>query len=164
MYLTFKPLSLEDATQLHEWLQLPHVREFWDNGLRTIPQVMEFYFQDNGVKRFLFYIDDQPAGYIQSYVVDPSNHYYQYTLPQEKTMGVDIFMGNTHYLGKGLAKMILQNFIKQICYDADRILIDPESTNARAIHVYQKCGFVKVAECVVENKNLQIMLAVPVRP
>jgi RimJ/RimL family protein N-acetyltransferase len=159
--ITFRLLVSDDAKQLHKWLQIPHVREFWDDGNRTLDQVISYYFKDNGVKRFIFFIDDQPAGYIQSYFFDQANLYYQFTLPDQKTVGIDYFIGNAIYLGIGLARKILKNFIEQICQDADRILVDPDPANTKAIHVYHCCGFVKVSECNVENKTLQIMLAVP---
>ena len=55
--ITFKSLTSSDSKQLHEWLPLPHVRKFLDNGLRALDQVISYYFKDNGVKRFIIFID-----------------------------------------------------------------------------------------------------------
>src|SRR5579871_3607265 len=136
--ITFRLLASEDAKQLYEWLQLPHVRKFWDNGLRTHEQVVSYYFKDNGVKRFIFFVNGDPAGYIQSYLVDQANQYYSFTFPNQKTVGTDYFIGNEKYLGAGLAKKILKNFIEQVCQDADRTKIDfRKAVSDDAAFIYQ---------------------------
>jgi len=155
--ITFKPLSSEDCNQLHQWLQLPHVREFWDDGNRTIEQTESYYYRENGVDRFIFLIDCQPIGYIQSYDAKLHAECKKFCKENKKTVGVDFFIGNKAFLGKGFAKIIMQEFIKLHCVDAVRVIVDPDPKNSRAIHVYEACGFVKHLTCLIENKVHEIM-------
>ena len=89
--LTFTFLAPKDCPLLHQWLQLPHVRAFWDDGLRTEDQVRQYYFKDNGVLRFLFFIKEEAAGYIQTYRIASQDPYGAYTLPAKENWGMDFF-------------------------------------------------------------------------
>ncbi len=145
----------KDFTVLHQWLQNKHVREFWDDGDRTLEQVKNHYKPEEGIKRYLFYIEDQPAGYFQSYIVDKENEYYSYSL--KNTLGIDFFIGNENLLNKGHAIHILSYFIKECCVEADRILVDPQASNAKAIHLYKKYGFTQMGEQIIDGKAHLIM-------
>lgn len=157
--VNFKKLSFEDCNQLHQWLQLPHVREFWDDGNRTVEQVHSYYYRNNGVARFLFLIDGEPAGYIQSYFVDDAHPYKKFILAK-KTNGVDFFIGNKKFLGIGLAQSILEQFIRDFCHDANSIVVDPNSKNEKAIHIYKKCGFSTVGKYNLSDKLNEIMMLI----
>jgi RimJ/RimL family protein N-acetyltransferase len=142
--LSFKTLTPEDGSLLHEWLQLPQVRAFWDDGLRTVAAVKDYYFQANGVLRFLFYLNEEAAGYIQTYHIGPEDLYAAFTLPAKENRGLDFFIGNEKFLNQGLAGLILKEFILKHCSGAARIIVDPEPRNKKAIHVYEKLGFRKL--------------------
>lgn len=154
----FRNLQKEDCHILHLWLQEPHVREFWDDGIRTLEQTQSYYYQENGVDRFIFLIDSHPAGYIQSYDLKLSDNYKKFSKENKKTIGVDFFIGDKQVLGKGLAKIIMQKFIEFHGHDAVRVIVDPEPKNSKAIHVYEKCGFKKFVTCLVDNKPHDIMI------
>lgn len=44
----FAPLTLTQLPLLHGWLQRPHVREFWDDGDRTLGQVQAIILPSSG--------------------------------------------------------------------------------------------------------------------
>jgi RimJ/RimL family protein N-acetyltransferase len=155
--ITFKKLSLDDCACLHRWLQLAHVRLFWDDGHRSLQQVQEYYWRDDSIKRYLFFIDDKPAGYIQSYVIARAHEYGKFSLPDGKTLGVDYFIGNEDFLGKGWALFILKRFISFRCKGIERVIVDPEPENKKAIHIYEKCGFKKIGEQIIKNKRYCMM-------
>jgi RimJ/RimL family protein N-acetyltransferase len=150
--LTFQRLSANHDKQLFEWLQLPHVKLFWDDGDRTLEQVRAHYFKQDDVERYLFFIDSQAAGYIQSYSIDASNAYVAYALPNLNNIGMDFFIGNTDFLNRKLATTILAEFIRVHAKQASRIIVDPEPHNLKAIHIYQTAGFVQLGECAVNDK------------
>ncbi len=110
--IIFKKLSPDDLYHLHLWLQEVHVREFWEDGDRTIEQVNSHYFCNDGTQRYMFLINGELAGYIQSYIIDSENEYIEFVAKNQVNMGIDFFIGNTRYLGKGLAKAILEKFVE----------------------------------------------------
>lgn len=156
--IEFRDLLKEDCHILHAWLQEPHVREFWDDGNRSIEQTQSYYYQENNVNRFIFLIDGYPVGYIQSYDVALHGEYKKFSKKNKITIGVDFFIGNKQFLGKGFAKIIMQKFIEHHTHDASRIIVDPDPKNSKAIHVYETCGFEKVMTCIIDNKPHDIMI------
>lgn len=71
------------------------------------------------------------------------------------TISLDFGIGSKELLGKGLAAPTLMAFTKfyqdEIDPKADTFFIDPDESNPRATHVYEKAGFQKVAEFVSGN-------------
>lgn len=154
-HIRIATLTENDFPVLHQWLQNKHVREFWDDGDRTLEQVKNHYKPEEGIKRYIFFIEDEPAGYFQSYMVDKENEYNSYSL--KDTLGIDFFIGNETFLKKGHAIHVLSCFIKECCVEADRVLVDPQPSNAKAIHLYKKYGFSQMAEQIINGRVHLIM-------
>lgn len=58
---------------------------------------------------------------------------------------MDQFIGETEYWGRGIGTKLIQSMIKYLTEQriASKIVMDPQTWNERALHVYEKCGFVK---------------------
>ncbi len=67
--------------------------------------------------------------------------YYKHKKKDGHAITLDIFIGNPNYLGRGLAPQIIKTFLKTHFGDISEVFIDPEESNQRAVHVYQKTGF-----------------------
>lgn len=144
--INFKLLDLADCTLLHTWLQQEHIRAFWDDGDRTIQEVINHYMPlTDSTKRFIFFIDLLAVGYIQSYIID------------ENDIGIDFFIGNSDFLGKGYAMIILKKFIGTYCSNKN-VIVDPAINNQKAIHIYQKLGFCKLNEFNQNETVHQLMV------
>lgn len=61
---------------------------------------------------------------------------------------LDLFICDLNYLGEGLAVPMIGEFLTSQFPNVKKVLIDPEATNARAIHVYQKAGFKIIGEFI----------------
>ncbi|GEM47085.1 GNAT family N-acetyltransferase [Deinococcus cellulosilyticus] len=158
MQISFLPLQDDHLTLLHCWLQQPHVREFWDDGDRTLEDVQASYGSaDRDVDAFLILLEDCPIGYIQAYPVDAESPFV--FCRRGNTWGMDLFIGEVKHLGKGLGFQAVQVFADFLHteYGADRVLIDPSIRNHRAIHIYQKAGFEPVAELVHAGERLLLL-------
>lgn len=67
---------------------------------------------------------------------------YLLTSPEGKdAITLDLFICDLNYLGKGLSVQMIHEFLFSKFPNIKEVLIDPESTNTRAIHVYEKAGF-----------------------
>lgn len=161
MRASFIPLEPPHLPTLHRWLQLPHVREFWDDGDRTPQQVQAHYFgPERDVAAFLMVLDGENAGYVQAYEVDATSDYAAWRSETGETWGIDLFIGEERWLGRGLAAGIVRDFIahwQQLRPALRRVLIDPETRNERARHVYKKAGFVALGRVEMEGKELVMM-------
>ena len=130
---TFRKLEEADFELLFNWLQQPHVKEWWDDGDDTIAKVKLHYTKGaDTVTRFLLLSDNkEPVGYFQ-YYVEPYG-----------VIGIDQFLGDVSLINKGLGTKAVMAFSKLIreTKQPTTIIVDPEPENHRAIRCYEKVGF-----------------------
>ena len=129
----FRPLSEDDFATLLEWLQRPHVKQWWDNGDDTLARVAEHYSRDRQTtRRFIAVIDGEDVGYFQYYRLERGH------------FGIDQFLADGNSLSKGIGTCCVLAFVKMIsAVEAlEEVSVDPHPANGRAIACYSRCGFV----------------------
>lgn len=143
---TFQPLKESDLPLLFEWLALPRVGAWWRES-RDWKTFQEKYTKKfinvNDVGSFIAYHKSKPIGYIQWYDVAQCpirNEQYP-----ERTFGIDLFIADANYIGKGYGPLLMKQFIqaKIMPKNPSKIITDPEITNTQAIRAYEKVGFKK---------------------
>ncbi|MPZ10109.1 MAG: GNAT family N-acetyltransferase [Kiloniellaceae bacterium] len=133
MTIHFRPLGNDDLAMLLEWLQRPHVKEWWDDGDDTLEKVAAHYADvTDRTRRFILELDGEAAGYFQYYRIDTT------------WIGTDQFLACPNDLSKGLGTGCLLAFIDMIAVAEAPpcVAVDPHPANRRAIRCYEKCGFV----------------------
>jgi RimJ/RimL family protein N-acetyltransferase len=162
--ITFKEFSLEDVPQYYKWAEKPHVKEIWfKEGYQPKESIIK-KISGNGIDYpFVILVDDKPIGHIQFWDIYARdqleiNDQDYFTGEPEGTYGIDIFIGEDDYLGKGYGTQIIIAFTKLLFekYHAKKIVIDPDADNIRAIRCYEKAGFrfLRFAECKVDGKTM----------
>ncbi|GIO30080.1 MULTISPECIES: GNAT family N-acetyltransferase [Paenibacillus] len=147
--LSVRSLTEEDAPLLAAWLSDPRVLEFYEGRDRPhdLAQVYaHFYRKDSDSVRNIVMYGDRPVGYVQYYEIDEEEReLYGYAGTRERIFGMDQFIGETDCWNRGIGTRLVQAVAKYLLSElqADRIVMDPQAWNARALHVYEKCGFVK---------------------
>ena len=129
----FRPLSPDDFAKLLEWLQRPHVKQWWDNGDDTLDKVAEHYSRDPlTTRRYVAVIDGEDAGYFQYYRLEPGH------------VGIDQFLADGGSLSKGIGTGCVLAFVEMIAAveAPETVLVDPHPANGRAIACYRNCGFI----------------------
>jgi aminoglycoside 6'-N-acetyltransferase len=147
--LSVRPLAEEDAALLAAWLSDPRVLEFYEG--RDQPHDLDrvqkhFYAEDSGIVRNIVSYGNRPIGYIQYYEIDgEERELYGYAGSQENIFGMDQFIGEPDYWNRGIGTMLIRAMEKYLLGEmkADRIVMDPQTWNTRALRVYEKCGFVR---------------------
>lgn len=143
-------LKKEDAAQLSSWLSDPAVLEFYegrDNPFDLERVEREFYDPDEEGVLCIVEFDGVPAGYIQFYEVsDEERKRFGYADRSEVIYGMDQFIGEPELWNKGVGTLLVQGMVNYLTdvKKADRVIMDPQSWNARALRCYEKCGFKKV--------------------
>ncbi|MCF8067155.1 MAG: acetyltransferase [Desulfobacterales bacterium] len=154
-----KTISFCKASQsckelVHQWWHSPHVVEFWDNSEKMWNNFSDYI---SGKKDLYDYwigaCDEDPFSLIiTSDVSEDSPKYLKPWIATEgKTLTIDFMIGELPYLGKGLAANTLISFADFLSENISTLLIDPESANIKAIHVYEKAGFKKVDRFTPED-------------
>jgi len=139
----FRRLVESDLGLLHQWLNTPHVLEWWD---RPAPDAVRAKYlpRVTGPSDAVPYIicrDEIPIGYIQLYRVEAG----AWRLPDVRGgAGLDLFIGDTRYLHRGFGAEILRQFIREVAFQDETMtmcFIDPSPRNHIAIRAFEKAGF-----------------------
>ena len=146
--LNVRLLRKEDNGQLAKWLSDPAVLEFYegrDNPF-DVDKVNHVFYDDDDAVKCLIEFNDQTIGYIQFYQLDnETSKVYGYS-KDENIYGMDQFIGEVSFWNKGIGTLLVTSMVTFLIRDkkADRVVMDPQTRNTRALKCYEKCGFKKV--------------------
>jgi len=145
MKFQFRPALKSDKNIILEWLEQDYIQEWlFGEGLENTIRDLEnslagesSYFQ-----HWLALENKTPVAYLMtSSISKHSDDMRVWSQTKGRVITLDIFIGNRDYLGKGFAHLVIQEFLHDRFPEIDEVLIDPEVSNKKAVHVYQKAGF-----------------------
>jgi aminoglycoside 6'-N-acetyltransferase len=147
--------EMQDYLLMEKWRTDERVLVYY--GGRDYPYLLEKVIVtyrprikgEEPVNPCIFYYQNQPIGYLQYYALNdlPETDRQKYFLEQTNNVyGIDLFIGEPEYWNQGIGTKVLTSAINYIFtqLQADKIVIDPDIKNHRAIRCYEKCGFVKI--------------------
>lgn len=145
---TFAPVTLGDLPLILDWLTMPHLREWWGEPEEEFGYIRDMITGRDRTRPYVFSIDGQPVGYIQYWFVQHfqnatwvDNHPWLAELPSD-AVGLDLSIGNPTKLSQGIGSGALRTFAEWLAQQGHRtIVIDPDTTNTRAVRAYEKAGF-----------------------
>ena len=131
----FTPAQVSQRVLLHERLKQNHIKEWiHEVGLQnTLTGLEQFFIVESETTYWIGYDKGIPFAFL---INSPEG---------SDAITLDLFICDVDYLGKGLAVPMIQEFLIRHFLNIKKVLIDPEATNVRAIHVYKKVGF-KIVE------------------
>jgi aminoglycoside 6'-N-acetyltransferase len=138
-----RPMTAADLPMLRNWLEEPHVSEWWGDADEQFALVRGD-LDDPAMEQFIVAIGDQPFAYLQCY--DPSAWPENGLGVQPMgTRGMDQFIGEPDMIGRGHGSSFIKSFLQRLIRSGTpRIVTDPAPTNQRAVRVYEKAGFKSV--------------------
>lgn len=144
----FRPLTEDGLPLMHRWLNLEHVMRFYSPGGMTYEAVKRKYLpRINGTEPTYSYLimdGEFPVGYIQAYLICDFPDYARAIGVDDRAAGVDLFLGEPNYIGRGLGPAIIRQFLREVVWGrmgASACVIGPEVHNQAAIRAYAKAGF-----------------------
>lgn len=156
--LSIRQLKDGDQQFLLKWLTNPKVLKYYEGRDRSfsLKKIEEKFFQrEDEETRCLIQYNELPIGYLQFYPVDAKERkVYGYKDYAEEMYGMDQFIGDLDYWNKGLGTRLVKLVSNYILSEkgAERVVMDPQTWNERAIRCYEKCGFKKVK--LLPNREL----------
>lgn len=160
----FAPLTGADLPLLHRWLQEPHVRAHYDDGLRTLEQVAAYYADclrgREPTRLYICSLDGTPIAFLQTYRIADYPDYAAIVEVGDDAAGVDMLIGEPAYVHRGLGGPLLAAFVERIVWPvigARACWIGPSVDNPRAIRAYEKAGFVHVKTVCVAPEREYLM-------
>lgn len=164
--LTFEPLNQTHFGKVHEWFNKLHVQAFYSLRPWTLEEVykklMPYLQGEKQIKCFIIYQGTHPFGYIQSYPIK-ENPWENQDLPEKiikEAAGIDLFIGEEDYLGKGLGSEIISQFLEKHIWPFFRYcLADTDVRNKASLGLFYKCGFIEHKKIFFKNAlNQQVFL------
>ncbi len=147
----FRALTEETLPLLHTWLCRPHVAAVWtptpaEDELRD--EYLAHPTDPSRARAYIAYLDDEPVGFIQSYVAAHARDGWWLDEHDPGVVGIDQFLADESKLNRGLGTAMVRAFVELLFQDPSttRVQTDPSPTNARAIRCYEKAGFRRVHE------------------
>lgn len=161
-HFIFKPAAESQRELIHQWIKQDYIQEWvhgqgLENLLKGLDKFLQYQAQGKGLDReteitqhWIGYDREKPFVYLLTSKVlkNVESEYAKYSDKNGLAITLDIFICDKNYLGKNLAATIIKEFLTSHFSDVSEIFIDPEQSNARAVHVYQKVGFKIVGEFI----------------
>ena len=140
MNFDFKELAESDLPLINDWLQQPHVSKWFDTN-EWINEISSNLISD-WVCYFRAELDSIPIGFTQYYNTSKAPKGPWSSQPAG-TIGIDFFIGNPSFLGKGHGILLVNNFVEFVINNVNskRIIADPDKDNIKSQHILKKCGF-----------------------
>jgi aminoglycoside 6'-N-acetyltransferase len=132
-------MSAGDLPTIRRWLEMPHVREWWNDPAEQF----ELVSSDLGhpdMAQFIVAADGREFTYLQCYNLSAWNSGFG---PQpDGTRGLDQFIGEADMIGCGHGSAFVRAFADQLLASGTpRVVTDPDPSNMRAVRAYEKAGF-----------------------
>ena len=163
--VTFRVMREDDIALLHDWLQRPHVAEWWgrdhvapslsETRAKYLPRVLE----RQAVCPYIALLEERPIGWTQSYVALGIGGGWWEEETDPGVRGIDQFLCDARTLGQGLGTRMVTAFVSLLFADpaVTRIQTDPDPENIRAIRCYEKSGFHAVRRLVTPDGPALLM-------
>lgn len=142
-------LQAKDERKLHKWLSDPIVLEFYEGrdksfDLESVKR--KFFNRGDEVDRCMVVYQGKEIGYVQYYPINSYTSNLSVYHGEEGVYGLDQFIGESGFWNKGIGTLLVTSMVDYLFNEkkASRIIMDPMTSNDRAIKCYEKCGFVKV--------------------
>lgn len=161
--IRFRPLTPNDLPLIHHWLTQVHVTEWWENSGVYADIEAEFLpltDLNSSTRGYLALLEDEPLGFIQSYVVKDSGDGWWEEETNPGARGIDQFLGNARQLNQGLGTAMVTTFTELLFQDpvVTKIQTDPRPDNVRAIRCYTKAGFKPIKEVITPDGLALLMI------
>lgn len=152
MNFHFKPLTESDLPLLADWLNRPHLQQWWRSGEISVESVRKKYLPRivgiDDARPYIACLENIPVGYIQHYDASAGAPNWWPDQPGPGVLGIDMFLGDENKLNNGMGTAMATQFISFLFEDPSvtEIRIDPQPDNLRALHCYEKVGFQRMDE------------------
>jgi aminoglycoside 6'-N-acetyltransferase-1b/aminoglycoside 6'-N-acetyltransferase-2 len=155
-----------DIPLLHEWLQRPHVVEWWGRDhiepsfAQTRAKYLPRVLANEGVRPYIALLGERPIGWAQSYVALGTGDGWWRDETDPGVRGMDQFLCDARMLGQGLGTRMVTAFARLLFSDrtVTRLQTDPSPENVRAIRCYEKSGFRAVKRIITPDGPALLMV------
>jgi RimJ/RimL family protein N-acetyltransferase len=155
--ITFEKLRESHLPLIHNWLQNPHVKEFWKVNSQTVKEAEEYFLKNSKVHLWIAYLNDFPFAFLEQHLIGKDDSLSMWKSKSTLTYGMDLFIGEPKLLGQNLTSPLIKAFFINCFNKPCRILANPEEKNQQAIHIYKSLGFRSEGILQIADKRHQVL-------
>ncbi|MCA0242043.1 MAG: aminoglycoside 6'-N-acetyltransferase [Proteobacteria bacterium] len=162
--VTLRLMTEHDLSMLHQWLNRPHIVEWWGGERPSLQAVHEHYLPrvlaQESVVPYIGLLDGMPFAYAQSYVALGSGDGWWPDETDPGVRGIDQFIALPERLGQGLGTQLVRALVSTLFSNPEvtKVQTDPAPHNLRAIRCYENAGFRQVKQIVTPDGPAIYML------
>jgi AacA4 family aminoglycoside N(6')-acetyltransferase len=166
--VTLRLMTEDDLSMLHEWLNRPHIVEWWGGWRPTLQEVRDHYLPrvlaEEKVTPYIGLLGDTPFAYAQSYVALGAGDGWWEDETDPWVRGIDQSIADPELLGQGLGTRLVRSLVDLLFSNPQvtKVQTDPAPHNLRAIRCYEKAGFRKVK--IIDTPDGPALYMVQTRP
>jgi AacA4 family aminoglycoside N(6')-acetyltransferase len=155
--VTLRLMTQDDLPMLHEWLNRPHIVEWWGGERPSLQEVRSHYhprvLAGERVTAYIGLLGGRPFAYAQSYVALGSGNGWWEDETDPGVRGIDQSIADPELLGLGLGTKLVRALVDLLFSDPQvtKIQTDPAPDNLRAIRCYEKAGFQRIKTIVTPD-------------
>lgn len=142
--ITVRPWREDDLPLVAKWMSDPRVLQYFGgrDDASDEARMRDQFAEETLDHRCVFAYNGQRIGYIQFCPMERGEFGFS---PQDRVWGMDLYIGEPAYWNHGIGTQLVRAGAEQLLAQgfADRVTIDPEAWNTRAVRCYEKAGFVK---------------------
>ena len=163
----FRPLRLDDdLPRLKVWLEDPDVSPWYSDGETTLENLRDKYAPEPSTQKYLFEIDEIPAGYLQTYQLGDEPEYAAQIAIETDAGCIDLFIGEAQFRNCGWGTSILIAALDRLIFGqmaCDMAMIAPSPSNTRAVRCYEHAGYRQIKTVFVsadepENTGYELVM------
>lgn len=142
--IILQPVRDEDIPMIKQWLHKEYILKWYHEPDEWIREIEERNGEFAFLNHYIVYQGNTPFAFCQYYdCYDAQEEWYVVDAPQ-KTFSIDYLIGESHYLGKGYGKAIVNALINKIKghEGAQEIVVEPEKENIQSCKTLLSCGFI----------------------
>lgn len=155
--IRFTDLTEADFSRLHDWLNRPHLRQFFQKSPISLEGVAAKYgprlLGDEKRRCHLAWLD-APFGYLQCYRVADFPDWGK-LIGETRGIGIDLYIAEPDFIGRGLGKIMLAAYARDVAFplfpDEATAWIAHETANTAAQACSRSVGFKPVRRFIEDG-------------
>ncbi|MCK8061665.1 MULTISPECIES: GNAT family N-acetyltransferase [unclassified Fusibacter] len=141
---TFTALQESDYYLLYNWLNEPHIIDYYTHQKLNMEALIERYglwlSGEIPKQAFIIHENEVPMGLVTYYQLDDFED-YQFEVDLENAVGIEVIIGKEGYYYKGKLPMIIDAFVKEKELSSKILFAACALDNSPAIKAFKKAGF-----------------------
>ncbi len=142
--LSIRVMEDADINLVKAWLYKEHIQKWYGEPCEWLEEIYDPSGRFDWITHCIIEYNAEPIGFCQYYDCSKTGSGYSWDHEPKGTFGIDYFIGEESYLGKGLGSCVVNLVGKQVIKteSAIQLIADPVPENIKSTRVLEKNGYV----------------------